>query len=78
MELDGVAAYQAQEEQREADRAVAVPQGFFPREPRGYYAKPAQRRSASRQSGSGHCMTGTGTGTYRDFVRMMLPKYRSR
>ena len=104
MELDGVTTYQAQEEQRAADRAVAVPQGFFPREPRGYFAqqqrKPIQvdddititrRRKkkgmskaqiaaaqAGNVSGSGHCMNGRGMGTYRDFVRVMLPKMRAK
>ena len=44
MELDAAATYQVQQDQRDADRAVAVPQGVFPREPRGYYAKSKKPR----------------------------------
>ena len=88
MELDAAATYQAQQDQRDADRAIAVPQGFFPREPRGYYAQPKTKKPRRvvvddqvsiaprrrNQGGSGHCMGGSGAGTYREFVRVMLPQ----
>ena len=76
-------AYEQQQADRDYERAQTVPAGFFSEQ------KPRRRkqrvddqvtltRRRKKTSGSGHCMTGAGHMTYRQFIQGALPELRAK
>lgn len=75
--------YEQQQADRDYERAQTVPAGFFSeRKPRRKKQKVDDQvtltRRRKRTSGSGHCMTGAGHMTYRQFIQGALPELRSK
>ena len=75
--------YEQQQADREYERAQTVPAGFFserkkPRRQRVDDQVTINRRSRKKTSGSGHCMTGTGHISYREFIQAALPELRAK
>ena len=75
--------YEQQQADRDYERAQTVPAGFFSEQ------KPRRRkqrvddqvtltRRRKKTSGSGHCMTGAGHMTYRQFIQGALPELRAK
>ena len=61
--------YEQQEAERTYERAQTVPAGFFSER------KPRKKK---KTSGSGHCMSGSGHMTYRQFIAGALPELRAK
>ena len=75
--------YEQQQADRDYERAQTVPAGFFSeRKPRRKKQKVDDQvtltRRRKRTSGSGHCMTGAGHMTYRQFIQGALPELRAK
>jgi len=60
--------YEQQQADRDYERAQTVPAGFFSER------KPRRKKT----TGSGHCMTGAGHMTYRQFIQGALPELRAK
>jgi len=75
--------YEQQQADRDYERAQTVPAGFFSEQkPRRKKQKVDDQvtltRRRKRTSGSGHCMTGAGHMTYRQFIQGALPELRAK
>ena len=75
--------YEQQQADRDYERAQTVPAGFFSeRKPRRKKQKVDDQVTLTRRrkktSGSGHCMTGAGHMTYRQFIQGALPELRAK
>ena len=75
--------YEQQQADREYERAQTVPAGLFserrkPRRQRVDDQVTINRRPRKKTSGSGHCMTGTGHISYREFIQAALPELRAK
>jgi hypothetical protein len=75
--------YEQQQADRDYERAQTVPAGFFSEQkPRRKKQKVDDQVTLTRRrkktSGSGHCMTGAGHMTYRQFIQGALPELRSK
>jgi hypothetical protein len=75
--------YEQQQADRDYERAQTVPAGFFSEQkPRRKKQKVDDQVTLTRRrkktSGSGHCMTGAGHMTYRQFIQGALPELRAK
>jgi hypothetical protein len=75
--------YEQQQADRDYERAQTVPAGFFSEQkPRRKKQKVDDQvtltRRRKRTTGSGHCMTGAGHMTYRQFIQGALPELRAK
>lgn len=74
--------YEAQQAEREYERAQTVPAGFFSeRKPRRTQKVDDQVTITKRRkktSGAGHCIQGSGHMTYRQFIQGALPELRAK
>jgi hypothetical protein len=76
-------AYEQQQADRDYERAQTVPAGFFSEQkPRRKKQKVDDQVTLTRRrkktTGSGHCMTGAGHMTYRQFIQGALPELRAK
>jgi hypothetical protein len=75
--------YEQQQADRDYERAQTVPAGFFSEQkPRRKKQKVDDQVTLTRRrkktTGSGHCMTGAGHMTYRQFIQGALPELRAK
>ena len=75
--------YAQQQADRDYERAQTVPAGFFSEQkPRRKKQKVDDQVTLTRRrkktTGSGHCMTGAGHMTYRQFIQGALPELRAK